>query len=270
MFTPLRFNKNNQLVLHFPFSGDEPIFVRTIGWHKTPPSHAYGPAVRDYYLLHLIVEGKGSVERGSETVTLGAGEAFLICPDEVVTYRADAQEAWTYYWIAFDGSFAKHLVAQTTKRLYTSYAQSGAFALQNALNRQNLTEIDALNALFSVLSALQDNVNRDPTKPNAIQTACHYLENNYFEEIDVRALAARLGFSRAYFSTTFRQTIGESPYRFLMKIRLDKAKEYLRANERSVEEIARSVGFSCVSRFSEQFKRFEGVSPLQYRKEHFS
>lgn len=270
MRASLNFKRKDMSIISFTFPQDEPVFVRDFGWHKTAPSHVYGPAIRTYFLLHLIVGGKGVVERDGKATPLGAGEAFLIRPEEVVTYRADKDEPWEYYWISFYGDFAESLVAQTTDKLYMPYKQSGLIALQSALNNKFTTTVDTLNTLFSVLSSIQNANEKKRTETDAIAVALHYLENNYFEEIDVAALASRLGFSRAYFSTLFTRRTGEAPYRFLTKIRMGKAKEYLSSSRHSVEEIAYSVGFSCIGRFCALFKKYAGVSPLQYRKEHFS
>ena len=52
--------KDRQEKLFLPvFDKNDPIYVFDIGYHETPPAHAYGPAVRPYYLLHLIEKGKG-------------------------------------------------------------------------------------------------------------------------------------------------------------------------------------------------------------------
>lgn len=270
MRASLHFKKKNMSIVSCSFSHSEPIFVRDVGWHKTAPLHVYGPAIRTYFLLHLIVGGKGVVERAGKSTPLGAGEAFLIRPEEVVTYRADENEPWEYYWISFYGDFAESLVSQTTDKLCMPYKQSGLIALQTALNNKFTTTVDSLNTLFSVLSSIQNTNEKKPTETDAITVALHYLENNYSEEIDVAALASRLGFSRAYFSTLFAQRTGEAPYRFLTKIRMEKAKEYLSNSRHSVEEIAYSVGFSCIGRFCSLFKKYTGLSPLQYRNTHFS
>ena len=99
-----------------------------------------------------------------------------------------------------------------------------------------------------------------------VKTAISYLENNYFMEMDISSLASRLGFSRAYFSSMFSQKTGESPYRYLTKIRIEKAKEFLTNYSYTVENVASLVGFSSLQRFSDAFKAHTGKSPLQYRK----
>ena len=248
----------------FGFNGESPVYAVDIGWHKTPPKHMFGPAVRPYYLLHLISKGKGFLEADGQVQELCEGSAFLIRPDETTTYWSDENEPWEYFWISFYGPYADRLASATTDKRVMRYGKSGLLALQTALMGTLSDDLEALQCLLTVLRSIHK-PSKQPA-PDPVATATHYLENNYFREVDISSLASQFGFSRAYFSTLFQKRTGESPYRYLTKIRLQKAKEYLQSGNLGVEEIAFSVGFSCVSRFSELFKKYEGVSPLQYRK----
>ena len=246
------------------FQPTDPIRVFEIGHHKTSPCHAFGPAVRPYFLLHFIENGEGYIERNGVKRHLTAGNAFLIRPDEVTLYCSDEDNPWEYVWIAFDGAFAETLMNRATEKLVMEYHKSGLIALKNALQDKNLDYFGCLNTLFSVLNAVKTAA--PLTETDEISAALHYLENNYFNPIDIKVLAAQFGFSRAYFSTLFVKRTGETPYDYLTKIRIERAKEYLKQGQHSVEEIAYSVGFSSLQRFSEAFKKRVGFSPLQYRK----
>ena len=267
MQQPIISKEPNFTDLIYLFDRNEPIYVTTLGWHKTPSLHTYGPAVRPYYLLHLIVDGKGEIEREGKIIKLTAGEAFLICPNEVTTYRADKDEPWEYYWISFYGDFSPTLIERTTSELCMPYQKSGLLALQTAFKNQTADTVGLLNTLFSVLDSIRSKAQKREHEPDAVATALHYLENNFFRDIDVQTLASQLGFSRAYFSTMFQEKTGESPYRYLLNVRIRKAKEYLISTTQTVEQTAYSVGFSCIGRFCELFKKYTGLSPLQYRKQ---
>lgn len=247
------------------FLENDPLRVFDVGYHKTPPKHAFGPAVRPYYLLHLIEKGKGYIERNGIVRSLSAGDAFLIKPEEITLYRSDKDEPWEYYWISFDGPFAKALVERLGTPLYPKYQKSGLIALKTAFQNGLNDYMGALNTLFEVLNSIKPT---EPRKQEAdiVSTALHYLENNYFQQIDVDGLAKRFGFSRAYFSSLFTKRTGETPHNYLSKIRIEKAKDYLKNTTYSIEEIAYSVGFSSLQRFSDSFKKHVGLSPMQYRK----
>lgn len=248
------------------FQPDDPIIVYEIGTHKTPPSHAFGPAVRPYYLLHFIEKGRGYIERNGEKRFLEEGEAFLIFPEELTLYCSDKNQPWEYSWIAFGGPFAQELLSRINAKLFMQYRKSGLITLKNAFSDKIEDSFSCLHTLFEVLNSIKSTPKKIEDDP--VKTATGYLENNYFREIDISSLSAQFGFSRAYFSSMFSQKTGESPYRYLTKVRIEKAKDFLQNYPYSIEKIAYLVGFSSLQRFSDAFKAHTGKSPLQYRKEN--
>lgn len=75
---------------------------RICGVEACAPGHSFGPAVREYFLLHYVVRGKGIFRRGKREYTLQAGEIFVIRPGEVTYYEADMRAPWEYMWAGFD------------------------------------------------------------------------------------------------------------------------------------------------------------------------
>ena len=83
------------------------------GHEQCDPCHTWGPGIRDHYLIHLVVAGKGTYKTESGTFQLQAGDLFLVKPSHLVTYTADAEAPWKYYWVGFNGACANRLVQQT-------------------------------------------------------------------------------------------------------------------------------------------------------------
>ena len=82
------------------------------GREDCEPAHSFGPAIRNHYLFHYILGGKGIFiwkdSRGHDhTEQLRAGQGFLISPGQITTYIADDRIPWEYCWIEFDGLRAK-------------------------------------------------------------------------------------------------------------------------------------------------------------------
>jgi AraC-like DNA-binding protein len=90
----------------------------------------------------------------------------------------------------------------------------------------------------------------------------------YAEPLDVAAMAAAAGLSRAHFSREFRRAFGESPHAYLLTRRLERAAALLRTTDRSVADVCMSVGLRSVGSFTTSFKRAFGVSPTAYRARH--
>lgn len=93
-------------------------------------------------------------------------------------------------------------------------------------------------------------------------------DRRYFEPLGVDDLAAAAGLSRAHFSREFRRAFGESPHRYLLTRRLERAAALLRTTDRSVAEICLDVGLTSVGSFTSSFTSAFGVSPTRYRAAH--
>ena len=83
------------------------LYVNCCGCSKTEPLHSFGPALKPHYLIHFILSGKGVFSTGENEYPLEAGYGFLITPEELAFYQADAEEPWTYLWVGFSGSSAQ-------------------------------------------------------------------------------------------------------------------------------------------------------------------
>ena len=98
-----------------------------------------------------------------------------------------------------------------------------------------------------------------------LQRAKDFVDAAYAEPIDVGDMAAVACLSPAYFSREFSRVFGESPHRYLMTRRLERAAALLRSTDRSVAEICFMVGLSSVGSFTTSFKRIFGETPTGYR-----
>ena len=94
----------------------------------------------------------------------------------------------------------------------------------------------------------------------------NYIAANYGKNILLEDLAARSDLSTSHFSRLFKQTIGQSPYQFLMAYRVEQAKKMLDKPNALMIDIAMDCGFSDQAHFSRVFKKIEGVTPKKYRQ----
>jgi len=90
----------------------------------------------------------------------------------------------------------------------------------------------------------------------------------YREPLDVETLAQAAHLSPAHFSREFRRAFGESPHRYLLTRRLERAAALLRNTDRSVSDICLMVGLRSVGSFTTSFGRTYGMSPTAYRAAH--
>ncbi len=94
----------------------------------------------------------------------------------------------------------------------------------------------------------------------------NYIAINYGSNILLEDMAAQADLSTSHFSRLFKQTIGQSPYQFLMSYRIEQAKKMLDNPNALMIDIAMNCGFSDQAHFSRVFKKIEGITPKQYRR----
>jgi AraC family transcriptional regulator len=95
-----------------------------------------------------------------------------------------------------------------------------------------------------------------------------YVEAHIGEDIDVVDLAAAAGLSQRHFARSFLSEIGETPHRWLMLRRLEKAKDLLTNTDHPLCSIAESCGFSSQSHLTTALKQSNGMTPDRWRR-HF-
>jgi transcriptional regulator GlxA family with amidase domain len=94
------------------------------------------------------------------------------------------------------------------------------------------------------------------------------MDARYREPLDVPALAQAAKLSPAHFSREFKRAFGESPHRYLLTRRLERAAALLRSTDRSVADVCFTVGLRSVGSFTTSFGRMFGMSPTAYRDAH--
>lgn len=94
-----------------------------------------------------------------------------------------------------------------------------------------------------------------------------YIDANLEREIKLADLAQLLDVSQFHFSRLFKQSIGTSPYQYLLQQRVERAKQLLKQTDKSIADIAFDCGFNSHSHLSKQFRQLTGITPKAYRCE---
>ncbi|HEY9665038.1 MAG TPA: helix-turn-helix transcriptional regulator [Allocoleopsis sp.] len=88
----------------------------------------------------------------------------------------------------------------------------------------------------------------------------HHLET----DLSVAEIADAVQMSPYYFSRCFKQSIGLSPYQYILQQRIERAKQYLLQRDLTLAEVAQQVGFASQSHLNRHFKRFVGMTPTAF------
>lgn len=250
------------------------------GYANCSPGHSFGPAVRNNYLIHVVLEGEGEFRFDDKVYYLKKGQGFLIEPHVRTFYKSSKERPWTYIWIGFNGSrcekYLRDLGLGMSHPIFkTNYTGELEALLLNMLKHSKIGQYHDFfiqSYLYQFLGYLAKELTVElPSAPNERKTyyvrkAVEYISNNYVYEISVQDVADFVCINRSYLSTLFKKELGISPQKYLADFRMDKGADMLTLSDLSIENIAISCGYRDPLVFSKTFKRKMGVSPNQYRK----
>jgi AraC family transcriptional regulator len=103
--------------------------------------------------------------------------------------------------------------------------------------------------------------------PARLRKVREFVHANMEEELSLAEMAQSVGLSTAHFSQIFRKSTGESPHEFVLRQRIERSKEMLRAEEGRILDIAIACGFKTQQHFARVFRKLCGASPTEYRQE---
>lgn len=95
----------------------------------------------------------------------------------------------------------------------------------------------------------------------------NYLDEHYTERIMLDSLAERYYINKYYLTKIFKETYGSSINNYVIAKRITRAKQLLRFTDMTVDEIGNAVGMEDANYFSRIFRKVEGISPREYRKQ---
>jgi two-component system, response regulator YesN len=116
--------------------------------------------------------------------------------------------------------------------------------------------------------ALMEEQGRDGLGNRGIEAIREYIEGHFHEDLSLSVLSEQFHFSPQYIAKKFKELYNTTVMTFLTEIRMDKAKSLLRFTDKPVSEIANSLGFDDENYFGKVFKKLNGASPLQFRKQN--
>lgn len=180
----------------------------------------------------------------NETLT-GSSEVFAI-----VFSMPERWDLETCCLNDMDGSIAK--ILEKIRREYVKKEYEFHSAI-NALLTQLLIKIKR-----TFLSSQKENP--------SMQQAINFLDDYYTTDINLCRLAQSIGYSADHFRFLFKEATGLSPKKYILKKRLELAKNQILNYDLPLVEIAESCGYDDYYQFATYFKKEVGISPSQYRK----
>ena len=237
--------------------------------------------IKDCYILHIVVDGRGYFKTSEKNYKLSQNQAFLIKPGKMVTYYADSKNPWSYFWIGFNGKgvekmFQERNIDVNNEIFLLSDVEKikeiikPVFIDINRLGKECETKTLGLKEAgiaFLALDEFFNQVSKDKTDANCdiFVKTCDYI-NLKIRTVTVTSVCEEFFLNRTALFRIFKDKYQISPQQYIIKCRMTYAMELVRNTNIAFKNIAIYSGYSEYERFSRAFKNYFNESPKEVRR----
>ncbi|GEL11304.1 transcriptional regulator, AraC family [Flavobacterium glycines] len=261
-------------IVNHPFSQN--LYLDAIGYFPNAKHHnrSRKNGINEYIFLYCL-KGEGWITTNKKTIKLTPNTAFIIPKNTPHKYGSSLKDPWSIYWIHFSGNYAdvfyERFFKEKENNIPIPFDENKIVllkdiitVLENELNEEKTEFIHF--KLSSFLSSVCYSNLLENTINDKISQSISYMKNNLNQLITIEKLAQEACFSVSRYSELFKQKTGYSPILYFIRLKIQKACEYLYFTNMSIKEICKEVGFEDPYYFSRMFKKQIGISPMQYKK----
>lgn len=239
-------------------------------WHSTLHSHKYAE-------LFYIVGGEGQFRIEDQLYPVKAHQVVMVNPNVLHTEVGYPIHPMEYIALGIEG-LELFVSPELNSRFRILDCRGGSDilpCLRQILQEsqsgqpgceaicQAYMEILILRLMRSISFATSVS---GPTDSHQCATVRHYIDTHYKEPLTLDMLSSVAHINKYYLAHAFKEEYGLSPIRYMISRRIDESRFLLQETDMSMSQIARVLGFSSASYFSQSFRRAEGMTPAEYRK----
>ena len=266
-------DQSSQIYFHTPSPLAKELFLYPL----CVGSYIYLPGYRlnrnNYHGFSIMYVKYGSCEfsceKGSGTADVGSF-TFI---DGHLPHTYATNTGLTACWIDFNGPMAEKFYQIITSRkgncivpASTSNCEKLITTIYNTFSNQNeISEAILSKYLTDILTGLLAEEGHALSYEKRIQESIQYMNSHFEHQITTKELASEVCLSNYYYIKLFKKVTGCSPYNYLLHIRIEHAKYFLKTTQKSIKEIAFTCGFTTESSFGNAFRKIVGNSPARYR-----
>lgn len=239
-------------------------------WHSTPHAHHYAE-------LFYIVAGDGQFQIEENLYPVKASQLVVVNPNVIhteVSYEAHPLE---YIVLGIEGLELSTSTEQANRFQILDYRGNGdvLICLRNILletqsaqaGYETICQAYMEILILRLMRSASFTISASPPPASHQCTAIrHYIDTHYKEPLSLDDLARETHINKFYLAHAFKEEYGVSPINYMLSRRIQESRYLLRETNMSMSQIARVLGFSSASYFSQSFRRAEGISPIEYRK----
>ncbi|MQR94470.1 AraC family transcriptional regulator [Fictibacillus phosphorivorans] len=252
------------------------LYIEGTHWGDKPHSHD------DVYQISVPLTGQMITELNQKTLTLHEGEALITNPLSRHSHQFDrpssmfliglereSLNAWNNENLNVEISFNEQ---QTISSVAIKKQVKTWFDRYLFHSHEDTVVKDIENEAFQFFTSIfrgshsAEYKHHLPTiSQHSILHVLEFIHTNYHEAISVDALAAIAKQSKYHFMRSFKSYTNFSPHQYVIRTRIERAKELLTNTNRSILDVCYEVGFNNPSQFHRNFVAVVGCTPLQYK-----
>ncbi|PPA70464.1 response regulator transcription factor [Jeotgalibacillus proteolyticus] len=127
---------------------------------------------------------------------------------------------------------------------------------------------DALGIIDQCTDLIEQDRTVEEEKSPIVQTVLSYIHKNYSEDMSLKTLGHTFHINPIYLGQLFQKEVKSSFTKYLNQLRIDRAKNLLLNSYEKAGHIGKKVGYTDATYFYKQFKKYEKVTPSEWRKKH--
>lgn len=224
----------------------------------------------DYQMIY-VDKGYGMFLVKNKLTRVDSGNIVMIYPGEKNHYEFYKESVSDYYWIHFTGVGVKNLL-EKLKLSSEVFNVGDFFEFKKAVRTmaESIGSDDFLSesmqsaCIYTLLTQISQKLY---APQNQISAVIARMQNEKINSMSNSDYAKICGLGVAHFLRIFKKTTGMTPHRYMAKITVEKAIEFLNDTSMNITEIANLLGFDDSLYFSRFFKKEVGIAPSRYRTE---
>lgn len=256
-------------VLSRPFVFNEDFGILTLGYHDF--SRIYNPEytsrVQNFYTLHFVLSGKGTLKTGGEVYNVTEGQMFFLPPNTEICYYPTEKEPWEYVWFSLKGDISNQYGEQLG--FNTPVKNCANFGKIKYLLKNLFNALDEGGGYFGVLSTFYEimEISTVARSDTGVESVKRIIDEGFTRtDFSIASLCMDVGISHPHLLRLFKEKYNTTLIKYLNQKRIEYACRLLSTTELSVKSVAFSCGFCDELHFMKTFKKYMGKSALEYKR----
>lgn len=234
----------------------------------------------DSYLFFIVLSGSGELQYDNNTYKLKQNDCiFIDCKQPYA--HITSNDLWQLQWVHFNGQFMSEIYNK-----YISRGGEPVFAIEQpdqciqllddifttASSDDYIRDMKINEKLSSLMTIIMSkswhpNNKKPAQKRGELSSVKAWLDAHYTEKVNLDELAKLFFIDKFYLTKIFKEQYGTTINVYISRKRITAAKQLLRFSDKTIEQVSAEIGITDTNYFTRLFKKIEGITPGEYRKQ---